>query len=243
MPTALLAMFATQLRLDEEVAVGDLLTSLSILVAAVTLYVSLRQARKQRQREVADSVRAAAADALARLNRYARLPELVADSAQTIAVETSRKIAQPPAKGDVEDARDYLWMKLLLQWQNARTAQRAEGVELVHVKLLGYRPDAYEGIEKAIEELDQGAMHCFNVLLERSQAAVLEWDGVDRQTYQSAKLGNELRKRLFDYKKELGLNAAEILSEVDARLNAIITGKDEDVIDRSWLPPPLSDSP
>jgi hypothetical protein len=233
----LLLLQAAQLRLDGQVDVGDLLTAVSVLVAAGALYVSLRQARKQRQHEVADSVRTAAADVLARLDRYAHLPQMVADGAEVIAVEASRLLTSTPIEGDVEQARDYLWMKLAAQWEVARTAQRDEEIELIHVKLLGYRPDDYLGVKEAIANLNQGALRCFEDFLDRSQRALLAWDGVDRQGYQSAALGDELRCCASDYREALASHAAEALLNINSRLAAVIAAEDEDVIDRTWRPP------
>jgi hypothetical protein len=51
---------AASLHFNGTVKFGDLLTSASVLVAAVTVFVSLRNARLQRRRDLADEVRTAA---------------------------------------------------------------------------------------------------------------------------------------------------------------------------------------
>jgi hypothetical protein len=227
---------AAGLFFDGQVTLGDLLTSASVLVAALTLYVSFWQARVQRQGDVADAVRTAAADALAKLDRYARLPEAVAESAQSLVVETSQKLAGPRTGQDVGDARDYVWAGLMREWQEARALQRAEGIELAHVKLFGHRPDAYLGVAESITELDRGALKCFDDLLNAAQSAVASYAGKDRTHYQPAQLGNELRRCLVQYTDALAQSAGQALRPVRTRLEAIISGTDKQVTDRTWQP-------
>lgn len=224
---------AVSLSFNGQVNFGDLLTSASVLVAALTLYVSFWQARLQRRRDLADAVRTAAAEALAKLNRYAHLPKSVAESAQTIVVEASQKLAQPRRPGDVGEARDYLWAGLMKEWQETRRAQREEGIELAHVKLFGHRPDAYHGVEESIIELDKGALNCFDELLIATQQAINRYEGKNRINYQPAQLGNELRSCLTKYERALDENAGKALEFVSSRLLAIIGGTDEQVVDRT----------
>jgi hypothetical protein len=236
---------AASLHFNGAVKFGELLTSASVLVAAGTLYVSLRNARLQRRRDLADAVRTAAAEALAKLDRYARLPKAVAESAQTLVVETSRKLAKRSRKlakhispGDVGEARDYLYAGLMAEWQEARATQRAEGIELAHVKLFGHRPDAYRGVAESIIELDSGALSAFDELLDAVQDAVGRYEGKDRTHYQPAELGNELRDCLGQYEGALDENARQALKFVSTRLQAIIGATDKQVIDRTWQTEP-----
>ena len=225
---------AASLNFNGEVTFGDLLTSASVLVAALTLYFSFWQDRIQRRRDVADAIRTAAADALAKLERYARLPESVADSAQTLAVETSQMLAKLPTSNDVESARDYLWAGLSKNWQEARAAQRAEDIELAHVKLFGRRPDAYRGIAETISRLDELALKRFDALLKVSQEAVSLYAGEDRVHYQSAELGNELREFLMMYVEAIQKDSRVVLDPVRGRLQAVIGGTDKQVMNRAW---------
>jgi hypothetical protein len=217
-----------------EVTFGDVLTSTSVLVAALTLYFSFWQDRIQRRRDVADAIRTAAADALAKLERYARLPESIADKAQTLAVETSQMLAKPPASNDVESARDYLWAGLSKNWQEVRAAQREENIELAHVKLFGRRPDAYHGIAETISQLDEVAFKRFDSLLNMSQEAVSFYVGKDRAHYHSAELGNELREFLMIYVEAIQKDSRIVLEPVRRRLLAVIGGTDKQVMDRAW---------
>ena len=120
------------------------------------------------------------------------------------------------------------------EWQEARATQRAEGIELAHVKLFGYRPDAYRGVAESIIGLDSGALECFYELLDAVQDAVGIYEGKDRTHYQPAQLGNELRECLGKYEDALDENAKQALKSVSTRLQAIISGTDKQVIDRTW---------
>jgi hypothetical protein len=166
--------------------------------------------------------------------RTGRLPKSVAESAQTLVVETSQKLAQPRSPGDVGEARDYMWTGLMKEWQEARATQRAEGIELAHVKLFGHRPDAYRGVAESIIKLDNGALKCFDELLDAAQDAVGGYEGENRTHYQPAQLGNELRRCLVKFENALDENARQALKFVSTRLQAIISGTGEQVIDRMW---------
>jgi hypothetical protein len=234
MTTLAVLRTGTALHFEGKVTFGDLLTSASVLLAALTLYFSFRQDRVQRRREAADAVRTAAADALAKLERYAGFPAAVAEGAQALVVETSQRLTKPQVMDDVTDARDYLWAELTKVWQEARAAQRAEGIEFAHVKLFGRRPDAYSGIEETIRQLDESALRCFRKLLEAAQNTVINYTGRNRKNYQSAVLGNELRSCLMVYEEALADDSARILIPMRLRLEAVIKGTDRQVVDRGW---------
>ncbi|MEU4690374.1 hypothetical protein [Actinoplanes sp. NPDC023714] len=221
------------MRFNGEVTFGNLLTSATVIVAALTLFLSLRQARLQRRREIADAVRTAAADALAKLERYARLPGAVADRVQGLIIETTRMLGAKPQVDDLRKARDHLWSGLLREWQEARTAQRAEEVELAHVRLLGRRPDAYDGVADSVAALDEGALRCFEELLEAAQGAIRRYER-DRARYWAEDLGNELRAELARYRQALESNADQCLATVRHRLRAVVAGEDAQVVDRTW---------
>src|SRR5215472_3358588 len=125
------------LHFNGEVNFGDLLTSASVLLAAITLSWSFWQARRQERRALADAIRTAAADALAKIDRYARWPLALTEKSQVLAVEVSQKVAASGAQDDIKRARDDLWEGLSKNWQEIRAAQRDESIELVHVRLLG----------------------------------------------------------------------------------------------------------
>lgn len=217
-----------------EVTFGDVLTSATVLLAALTLYLGFWQARVQRQREIADVIRTAAADALAKLDRYARLPGSLTERAQDLVVEASGKIARASKPDDIRKARDYLWAELTKDWQEVRAAQRSEEIELSHVKLLGRRPEAYRDITEAIGQLDTGTWECFRDLLEAAQDEVLTCGR--ENNHQAAVIGNSLRSCLVSYEVALIENSERALAAVHTRLQAVISGSDKQVTDRKWEP-------
>jgi hypothetical protein len=231
MVTAAGASAAGLLHFNGEVRFGDLLTAASILVAALTLYISFWQARLQQRRDLADAIRTAAADALAKLDRYARIPEVLTESAQDLAVEVSRMIVGSSAIGDVEKARDHAWSELSKDWQAVRAAQRAEGVELAHVRLLGSRPDAYHGVAESIRELDRRAFECFEELQKSVQDKTLGYSGKGRSAH-TAQVGDALRACLEEYGDAITRNSESALASVRVRLRMVIGGTDREVVNR-----------
>lgn len=224
------------LSFDNQISFGDLLTSISVLIAALTVYVSFAQARTQQLRTVGDTVRTAAADALAALERYALLPKALSEHAQSLVVSVSQDVANATTTSKVNEARDRLWQGLTEAWETTRSAQRAEGVEKAHVRLYGHRPDAYDGVAAAIRNLDDDALVGFNALLLSSQQVVASYQSQDRALVQPAQVGNDLRDCLQQYDRSLEQGAESALSAVRSRLQAIIAADDKQVTDREWHP-------
>lgn len=226
---------ASGLSFDGSVSFGDLLTTASVLLAALTLYLSAAQNRAQTRRAAADSVRTAAADALATLQRYALLPQMISENAESLVVSVSRKVVPAAEDGSLSEPRDDLWQGLTTAWEASRAAQRAEGVEKAHVRLYGYRPDAYEGVALAISRLDSNSRRCFYKLRDDSQQVVLDYANATTEIF-SAEVGNSLRSCLNDFNTSLTAGSETVLADVRARLETIISADDKHVTSRSWRP-------
>ena len=180
--------------LDMTVKVGDLLTSVSVLIAGATLSYGWWKDRSLRRREQADAARTAAAQALAKLERWVEIAQSFEQDIQDLLVETTQVVDE--SHGDLrglEKGRDHLYAGLNAAWQKLSQEQRALEIESSAVELYGRRPDAYDRFKATLAALKNRATTGFERLRDRdTQDAILAYDKKPGP-YQPATLGNELR--------------------------------------------------
>lgn len=88
-----------RLTFDRTIALKDILTSLSILVSIAALLFAWGQDRQIREREQADRIRAAAAETLAKVERWEELSLWFFQDIQPLYVETSEKFGMVQKPG------------------------------------------------------------------------------------------------------------------------------------------------
>src|SRR5215831_16421217 len=96
-------------RLERTVKIGDLLTSLSILISLAAVLVTWSRDATLRQRQQADEIRKAAATTLAKLERWQELSSAIFQESQPVFVTVSQNLGK---NHDAASARDYLWREL-----------------------------------------------------------------------------------------------------------------------------------
>jgi hypothetical protein len=124
-------------KIDPTVEVGDILTSLSIVISVIALLTAWSKDRYLRRKEQANKVRNAAAKTLAKLERWRGLSLWIFQDIQSLFVETSEILARD---FDFILARDFLWGKL--NDARLKTFQRIldEEIEIAYVDLYSYHP-------------------------------------------------------------------------------------------------------
>src|SRR5712672_1543551 len=94
---------------DRTIRLTDVLTSVTVIVSVVALTITWTKDRDTRVREQANHVRVAAADTLAKLERWKALQLSLYDDLQPAFVETSEMLS---TDFNVIRARDQLWKKI-----------------------------------------------------------------------------------------------------------------------------------
>jgi len=220
------------LTFDSTLKFGDLLTSLSVLLSAGALLYAWTKDRALRRREQANVVRTAAAEALAKLTRWSQLPISLGDNVQDLMIETSEVLAET---SNVGKARDYLWKGLNAARRIVAEQQRKEDIESASVGLYGRRPEAYEWFERTLKTLRHATDDAFSQLEEQTQERVLAYE-TKLDDSQPAFLGDDLRRSVSEYERKLEEDLSTVLSDARARLGAVISATDEQVLDREWRP-------
>ena len=97
------------LRFDNTIKAGDILTSVTVLLAVITLVVSLAKDRATRVTDQANKVRSAAATTLVKLDRWQALQLSLYQELQPNFVELSEDLAR---QYDVVVVRDRFWKQV-----------------------------------------------------------------------------------------------------------------------------------
>ncbi len=94
------------MQLDWSIKVGDILTTLTIIVSVAALVVTWTKDRNARETAQADIVRTAAATAITQLDRWQSLNSSLYQELQPEFITTSEMLSK---QYDVTKVRDYLW--------------------------------------------------------------------------------------------------------------------------------------
>jgi hypothetical protein len=193
-------------RFNGEVKLGDLLTSISVCLAILTLLIGLWKERRLRQREYADRIRRAAARAIMGVSRRRKLALALYDEVQPIITDADIALVETQ---DQERVRDKLWRDMLAL--RARNVERSleEKLEGEYVDLYGYDESIQALFDRAISELDSLERESFHSFTDEAQVQLLalckrpplpevglpkaSGVGLPKAGYFSAQLGNVLR--------------------------------------------------
>lgn len=224
--------------LNPEIGVGDILTSLSIIVSAVALAISWGRDRQIARKEQADKVRNAAARTLAKLERREELSLRLYDEVQPLFVETSEKLAEDPSNATIP--RDYLWKRLEEARQSATLRILDEEIEVAYVELYGYIPAIYQPFVRTVAKLKAEDETTFRDMQEATQADVMSFE--DRgQRFQSAELGNRFRRTGTKYRGSLQDKMESTIKPIQQFLLSVILKSDTALLsDTSSLKPSSS---
>ena len=98
-----------KLQLDKTIKAGDVLTSLTVALSAIALVASLARDRTSRTIDQANKVRAAAASAIVKLDRWQAVQLSLYQELQPLFVELSEDLA---TKYEIVTTRDKLWRQV-----------------------------------------------------------------------------------------------------------------------------------
>src|SRR5712675_305066 len=163
------------LRFDFALRFGDILTSVSVLLALSGFLYSWRKDRRLRTKEYADRVRAAASMTLAKIDRCESLYLSFIDRARPAFAE----IHGLDAKSDAD--KSACWQEFLKQMTAVRTSIAKqfgdEQIELAYAPLFTHRPDIYDRFRAAIANTKKAEDEFFLDLLEECQKAIIGLPG------------------------------------------------------------------
>lgn len=221
--------------IEPTIKVGDLLTSVSILLTLVGLLIAWSHERQSQNRVQADKSRQAAAVTLAKLERLRELSLWYYEEVKPLFVQASEELAKN--KGGVITTRDALWRQLDEARGRAIDKIHEEKIEQSYVELYGYYPQAYDIITAAINKLKDRDEALFLEFQEKTQGDIFAFANEGRTElkpgYQSADLGNRLRGTSSSYKEKLKAEIDQILEEPRNFVLSIVQAPDDEILRRA----------
>jgi hypothetical protein len=217
------------LQFDRTIKAGDVLTSLTILISAVTLVVSLAKDRQIRVTEQANRVRDAAAHAIVKLDRWQSLQLSLYQELQPLFVELSEDLAR---QYDVVATRDRFWRQA--NEERTRVARQVldEQLGTAYLEILSHFPAARTRYVAAFSELALVEHSVVEGFLARSEQAILGLqDG--QATYQTARLGNALRAQASTATSRLKEQSDAVIWPARDYLLSVIALPDKEIVSAS----------
>jgi hypothetical protein len=209
---------------ERKITLGDLLTFVSIALAAAGLAWTWHQDILTRQREQATEVRRAAAATLAKMERLGQLTDLLFADLQPTIVETGDLLAE---KHDAGLARDYFWKTVAAARLGQRKRIMDEQIESAYVALYTYMTDARTMFQSTVGKLQSSEDKALDGIMAGCQNEILAYD---RSNYQPANLGNRCRGIVEWQRQSYFAGATEILAPVERRLEGIVSAPDSAII-------------
>lgn len=226
------AILADVLEFDNKLDVGNLLTSLTILITLVALLNAVAKDRRSREREFADRVRAAAAKTLGKLERWQQLSARLYQDVQPLFVDVSQKLH---SELSAQAARDLFWRELSVARTAAEQRIVDEEIESAYVELYPYHPSVQRRFTETMSRLKKIDTAVYLDFVKESQQQVLVYDG-EPKDYSPALLGNDLRLASARAEHRLVNELEKAIGPIREFLVAVISLSDEKIASRTELP-------
>jgi len=101
-------------------------------------------------------------------------------------------------------------------------------------RLYAYHPDAYSATQRAVKEQKNVFEDSVSGLLALTELDVFFFD--NKQNFQTAKLGNRLRKTTSICRDNFSYESTEALVKIRSYLSSLVVAPDQDLLQRNLLP-------
>jgi hypothetical protein len=212
--------------LKREVALGDLLTPLSILLALLTLLNSWNSDRNLRAKQYADNIRGSASIVTAKLERWGTLADRYFDDIQHALIVASERTAAThraePAKRDLFDA---------LKDAEGKASQRIvdEQLEISYMELYRYIPALRPPFDKIKQEIGEAEKASHRRLEIQLQTDILNTELL--QGTESVAMGKRLRDDTLRERATLHQQIQQITQPLRDNMLKLINLKDDELLD------------
>jgi hypothetical protein len=208
--------------------IGELLTSVSVLIALLGFLYTWRKDRRLRTKEYADKVRAAAAMTLAKVDRCESLFLSFIHRIRPIFTE----IEDMSAKTESKDAcRDQFWKQMIAIRLSIYKQFSDEQIELAYAPLFVHQSEIYDLFKNVIEKAKQAEDEFFWNLMGECQKAILGLP--DQMQTVSPVLANKLLDISTYYHKLYAQEFSSLLDEIRRFLRGIVTASDQQIVSRT----------
>lgn len=212
---------------------GDVLTSISLLLALTGFLYTWSKDRNLKRREYADRIRQAAAGTVVALERWKELALRLHDDIQPLITEADVMAAGHEMElENVIKVREFFWHGLVSARATASLRIVAENIESAYLGLYGYEPRVqvlYDQITSSLKRADEES---FLKLLAETQADTLSLRKIVGPI-ESAQLGNLLRLTTSDTASELHDKMGTIVDNFRTEMMRLITATDLEIANKN----------
>jgi hypothetical protein len=211
---------------DRSIKVGDILTSLTILVSVSALAVSWSKDRSLREIEHADKVRAAAANALIQLDRWQFINLSLYQELEPTFVEASEML-----KNDFNMVKvnDYLYKTINDKRIQIASKILDEKILTTYVDLLSHFPASREHFVTVFEQLRLIEKDVSNEFLLAFQDDVFSFKD-KQESYTTTRLGNALRYTAATHREKLIEKYSETIRPIRQFLFDVIAMSNKEIL-------------
>lgn len=203
---------------ERTVKIDNLLTLLALVGSTVAFVVSWSKERQLATLHRADQIQAAAAHAIAKLDRWPAIRLSLSGKLQPKLVQSTRQLEDD---FDVSKARDILWSQAEDLHSSLDEPEIKEEIDIGYLPLFGFRSSFREEYTSTLSRLREAEKVAFAQLQLDLQASVLGQEN-DSHQYVPARLGNLLRDAVTKYKDKVHTETTKILEEASIPLVLLI---------------------
>jgi hypothetical protein len=206
--------------------IGDILTSLAIIISAFTLASNLSKDRLLRKKERADKIRNSAASTITKLDRWHELSLSIFHDVQPIFIDI---IVMMSDNFDPVKTKNILWKEMTVANNEITWKILGENIQTASVELMGYRPDIRRVFESALMELQAAREDMFSNFIYDSQQAVLSFE-CRKEEYKTNDLWNKLRGTIMRNQLAFEERIKSPLTEISDLLLGLISKEDAELL-------------
>ena len=228
---------AEKLSFSRELKVGDLLTALTILISLATVVVSWNSDRRLRITKDADEIRLAAATTIGELERWEAISLSITADIQPAFVEAGEQLARsgltPVNQKSPVQVRDQLWKKFNELSTAIDRRILDERIESGYLKLFAYFPNTRTIYASTLKRLRTADTEMRKEFLAGIESNVLAFQKVNRDSLQSAEVGNALRRVAAEIGKKYSDRFRQERAAAETFLVAKVGAKDDELLEQS----------
>jgi hypothetical protein len=221
------------MRIDSKIEVGDILTSISIMISAIALVISFSKDRNLQYKEQANRIREACAETIVKLERWKQLSFWIYTEAQPVYIKAGEMLA---SDSNVLETRDFLWKELHTVRIKVQKIIVDEKIETAYSKLYSYDPSIQAAFTSTMSKLVLAEGKMFDEFLNEIQIIVLSYKQTNKEQT-VASLGNALRaiasRHRLNYQEKLN----EIISSLTISLTELIQQSDNEIVFKTVFKP------
>jgi len=217
------------MKIEGTIKIGDLLTSVTIIISVVALVLTWTKDRIARETQQADLVRSAAASAITKLDRWQTLQLSLYEELQPEFVITSEKLSED---FDTVKVRDYLWKTISTKRIQIASKILDEEISTSYIDLLAHFPRTrglFVDLFRTLSDTEESISGSFQ---EETQQDVLSFEG-NKANYTSAMLGNALRSTAQKHKERFSELSTSAIKPVREFLFDIISKSNAQILNES----------